>query len=133
MARTSKTADFVKVACKLPQGLDVQIPGMREHVRLHGLNSRFVVAGYGMTDVKVDLWAKVEEHYADAKWLVGGNVFAMPNAASARDKALDEHDDIKSGFEQIDPNKPNAARVGTAGTAGASLQVDGDGDPGERR
>lgn len=123
MARPSKSANFVKVACKMPQGLDIQIPGRREHVRLHGLNSRYVVAGYGMTDVDVSLWTQVESLYEDAAWMVNGNVFAMPNAASARDKALDEHEDVKSGFERIDPKKPNEARVGVAGTAGAGVQI----------
>lgn len=123
MARPAKSADFVKVACKMPQGLDIQIPGRREHVRLHGLNSRYVVAGYGMTDVKIDLWTQVEALYEEAAWMTNGNVFAMPNAASARDKALDEHSDVKSGFEQIDPKKPNEARVGVAGTAGANVQI----------
>ena len=105
MARTStKPADMLTIACKLPQGLTVQLPD-GSTIKLNGAHSPFAIAGFGMTDVKASAWAVVEKQYAEAKWLTNEVVFAMGDKESAVDKA-EERKDEKSGFEPVDPLKP---------------------------
>lgn len=105
MARTSnKSADMVTVACKLPQGLTIPLPDGTS-LTLHGINSPFAIAGYGMTDVQAGVWAIVEAEYADKAWLKNEIVFAMGDKDSAVDKATERQSE-KSGFEPVDPLKP---------------------------
>lgn len=104
MARTSKTTDMVTVACKLPQGLTIPLPDGTT-LTLHGMNSPFAIAGFGMTDVQAGVWAVVEAEYASAKWLANEVVFAMGDKDSAVDKATERQSE-KSGFEAVDPLKP---------------------------
>lgn len=105
MARTpnKRTADMLTVACKLPQGLTIPMPDGTQ-IKLNGAHSPFALAGHGMTDVKADAWAIVEEKYADAAWLKNEVVFAMGERDSAVDKAEDRKDE-KAGFEPVDPLK----------------------------
>ena len=94
--------DMVVVACKLPQGLEIPVPNSKERVKLHGSQSPFAVAEHGMTDVKADIWAAIEEFYAEFAWLKNETVFAMRDKSSVVDKA-EEREDEKAGFEPIDP------------------------------
>lgn len=103
-AKTAAASDMVTVACKLPNGLEIAVPNSKERVKLHGFNSPFAVADHGMTDVKADIWAAIEEHYAEFAWLKNEAVFAMRDKKSAVAKA-EEREDEKVGFEPIDPNK----------------------------
>lgn len=103
-AKTAAASDTVTIACKLPQGLEIAVPNSKERVKLHGFNSPFAVAGHGMTDVKADVWAAIEAHYAEFSWLKNEAVFAMRDKASAAAKA-DERMNEKAGFEPIDPSK----------------------------
>lgn len=100
MAR-KRSADMLTIACKLPQGLHIPLPDGSKLV-LNGAHSPFAIAGHGMTDVKADVWAGVEEQYAEAAWLENELVFAMGDKESAVDKAEDNVDN-KSGFEPVDP------------------------------
>lgn len=104
MARNSKTADMVTVACKLPQGLTIPLPDGTT-LTLNGTHSPFAIAGHGMTDVKSGVWAIVEAEYASAPWLTNELVFAMGDKDSAVDKAEDRKNE-KTGFDPVDPLKP---------------------------
>lgn len=101
MAKSSKSADMLTVACKLPQGLTIPLPDGTS-LTLNGMHSPFAIAGHGMTDVKSGVWAIVEAEYASAPWLVNELVFAMGDKDSAVDKAAD-HQGVKGGFEPVDP------------------------------
>jgi hypothetical protein len=98
-----KGSDFVVVACRLPQGLIVKLPGDAE-IKLNGLNARGSHSGHGFTNVKNDTWETIKTVYGHAKWLTNGAVFAMPDADSATDAATDRQD-ANVGFNQIDPKK----------------------------
>jgi hypothetical protein len=124
----SKASAFVTVACKLPQGLHIVIPDQKIDVRLHGTHSPYAVAGFGLTEVKADVWAAIEAFYsthAGARWLHNGTVFAQVKHESAAAAAKEnvKHD---AGFEAVDPNNPNKAA-----NASAMIQVEGSRDPGE--
>lgn len=100
---TKRSATTVTIACKLPQGLIVHL-AEGPSIHLHGANSPWAVAGYGLTQgVDVDVWEAIKLQHADAKWLVNGFVFANGEHDSVVDKATDEKD-RKAGFEPIDPN-----------------------------
>ncbi len=103
MAKSSKNADMITVACVLPQGLTIPLPDGTE-LKLNGAHSPFAIAGHGMTDVKAGVWAIVEAEYAPAKWLQNELMFAMGDKDSAVDKA-EERQAEKTGFEAVDPKK----------------------------
>lgn len=103
MAR-KRSADMLTIACKLPQGLRIPLPEAPDVV-LNGALSPFALAGHGMTDVKAEAWAAIEEEYADAAWLKNEVVFAMGDKESAVDKAEDRQE-VKVGFEPVDPKAP---------------------------
>jgi hypothetical protein len=102
-----KSADMLVVACRLPQGLHIPLPG-GQMLTLNGLNSRGAHSGHGFTNVKKDTWETVQTVYAEMKWLTSGAVFAMADADSAVD-AAEERQDVNVGFNQIDPANPNAS------------------------
>lgn len=115
--------DTLTIACKLPQGLHIKVPGTKIDIRLHGMHSPYAVAGHGMTrGIKAEDWAKVQEVYAEALWLKNEFVFATTTPESAADKA-EEREKVNAGFDPIDPEDPASARG-----AGA-IQPEGDPDP----
>lgn len=123
--KSTRAADFVTVACKLPQGLKVKIDEKNIEVHLHGSNSPYAVAGHGLTDVKKDVWDAITEHFAEhkgAKWLHNGTVFAHAQKESASDEAEDRAK-VDAGFDQINPNDPSSVH--------RAVQIDGARDPGE--
>lgn len=107
-ARAEKDAPgTLTVACKLPNGLHIQVPGTKIDIKLHGAHSAFAVGGHGMTrGVNPQEWARVEEFFAGAKWLKNELVFAMKSPKSAADKAEDMAENV-TGFEPVDPDEPN--------------------------
>lgn len=107
--------DTLTVACKIPNGLHIMVPGTKIDIKLHGSHSAFAVGGHGMTrGVNAQEWAKIEEFFAGAKWLKNELVFAMKTPESAADKA-EEREEVTTGFEPVDPDAPNrilgAARI----------------------
>lgn len=105
MAKTSRAAKTVSVACKLPQGLHIHLPGQVEPIKLHGSASPYAIAGHGITaGVPVDAWEAIKTLYADAKWLTNGFVFANGDPQDTADEAAERKDE-KAGFEPIDPAK----------------------------
>lgn len=124
MARNSndskRSASTVTVACKLPQGLRVRLENGPE-VHLHGANSPWAVAGYGLTQgVDADVWEAIKVQHADATWLVNGFVFANGDHDSVVDKATDEAE-RRAGFEAVDP----AQQQGVIQNAGGNVGQEG--------
>lgn len=104
MAKTARSAKTVTIACKLPQGLHIHLPGQKEPVKLHGAHSPYAIAGHGMTaGVPVETWEAIKTLHADAKWLANDFVFANGDPQDAADEATERQGE-KSGFEPIDPN-----------------------------
>ena len=126
--KISRSTEFVTIACKLPQGLHVKIATKNIDFTLHGSNSPYAVAGFGLTEVKCATWEAVVEFYKDhpgARWLHNETVFAQNKREVAVDAAT-ERKGFDAGFEPIDPNNPTkAARTS------AMIQVEGSRDPGE--
>jgi len=110
MARKNvSSGDFVTVACKLPQGLHIVLPGIE--LKLHGSASPYALGGHGMTQVNAAQWAAVEDHFGKggafpARWLETQAVFAMNKPEDANDKAV-EREKVRVGFEPIDPKDPS--------------------------
>ena len=99
---------MLSVGCKLPNGLICELGkvGDEEYqsVRLNGANSSNIVGGYGITPVSAAFWdAWVKKHQRLA-FVSKRLVFAMTDRDSARDFAQ-EHAEVKSGFEALDPMK----------------------------
>ena len=117
-------ADTLTVACKIPNGLHIMVPGTKIDIKLHGAHSPFAVGGHGMTrGVNAQEWAKVEEFFSAAKWLKNELVFAMKSPESAADRAEDQRENV-TGFEPVDPDEPNKI-IGARG-------IQPDGAPDER-
>ena len=103
MAKTSRAAKTVSIACKLPQGLHIHLPGQVQPVVLHGSASPYAIAGHGITaGVPVDVWEAIKTLHNEAKWLTNGFVFANGEPRDTADEAA-ERKDTKAGFEPIDP------------------------------
>ncbi|KWO67587.1 hypothetical protein [Burkholderia territorii] len=101
--------DMVTVACKLPQGLHLDIVKhgeVRRRVTLNGANSPHAVAGFGITEhvpkAFFDQWlADHQELPAIRNELI----FALPRRTDVEAMAT-ERTDVKSGLEPLDPKKP---------------------------
>lgn len=114
MAESRKSAKMVVVACRLPHGLDVPLPGVEGFTRINGLNAPGAHSGHGFTNLKVDTWEAIKTVYSHAKWLTNKSVFAFADADSAADAAL-ERKDVNVGFNCIDPMNPNGSVKGLSG------------------
>lgn len=97
----------VTVACKLPNGLILDIPGAKEPVLLRGANHPEAIAGHGLTDVPTEFWEAWTKLYADFQPLKKEMIFAQGSERSAASKAKERKDE-KSGLEGLDPEKPAA-------------------------
>jgi hypothetical protein len=128
MSRIKRSSEFVTVACKLPQGLNIALAGQVHPVKLHGSNSPFARFGYGMTDISVSTWEQILVEYGDrdgtdrngkpcrvpqAAWLTNKVVFAASQTESVNAEAK-ERENAVVGFEPVDPRKLDKA--GAAGT-----------------
>ena len=133
-----RSADYVTVACKLPQGMTIPVQGLLHPVKLHGTNSPFARFGAGMTEVKADVWQQILKQYGErdgtdrfgnrcinpqAAWLANGVVFAHSAPKNVNSEAK-EREKQRIGFEPIDPKNPNA------NPEFAAIQREGANDPG---
>lgn len=95
----------VTVACKLPNGLILDIPGAKEPVLLNGANHPDAIAGHGLTEVPADFWEAWTKQYPDFQPLKKELIFAQGGERSAISKAKERKGE-KSGLEGLDPDKP---------------------------
>lgn len=123
MAKKIGSADLVRVACKLPQGLHIELK-TGDVIKLHGSQSPYAVANHGMTDITAAKWEQIQAEYAEAKWLTNEAVFAHAKAEDAAAEATERRAE-NIGFNPIDPNKPNAVPG-----IGAKITPDGVADTG---
>ncbi|QDJ35838.1 hypothetical protein CBR67_03765 [Bordetella hinzii] len=95
----------VTVACKLPNGLVMDIPGAKEPVVLKGSNHADAIAGHGLTEVDADFWEAWTKLYADFQPLKQEMIFAQGNERNAVAKSKERKDE-KTGLEGLDPENP---------------------------
>lgn len=121
------STNFVTVACKLPNGLHLEIadpaypapvapdprdpnpkvtavPKIRHTVK--GANSANLYGGYGLTEnVPAEFFAAWLKAHAASTFVKKGLVFAHERPLNAQAEAA-EKAAVKSGFEPADPTKP---------------------------
>jgi len=95
----------VIVACKLPAGLVLDLPGVEKKFVLNGAHHEDAIAGHGMTEVDAGFWEKWCDVYKDFEPLKKELIFAQGGERSAVAKAKERKGE-KSGLEGLDPDKP---------------------------
>lgn len=99
-------AEVVTVACKLPNGLQIEQDGYV--VTIKGANDSNLVGGYGITEgVDKDAFEKWIAVHADQPYVKNELVFAQAKTNSAQSKAA-ENAMVKSGLEGLPQDKPMA-------------------------
>lgn len=101
----------VTVACKLPHGLIIKTGS--KSVTLNGANSSRIIGGYGLTPVDKDFFEAWKAEYASFSPLKDGLIFEQANEKSAASQAA-EQEEIKTGLEPLDLDKPAAGVVAEA-------------------
>lgn len=101
------SATTITVGCKLPNGLLCEMGKVGDDdyrsIVLNGANSAVVHGGYGLTNnVDASFWAAWLKTHKGLPFVRKGLVFALGDAASARDHAIDLSA-VKTGFEALDP------------------------------
>ncbi len=135
-----RASQYVTVACKLPQGMVIPVQGLQHPIKLHGQHSPFAQFGYGMTEVKADVWEQILKQYGEkegvnrqgekciipqAAWLANRVVFAHADTKSTTSEAK-EREKHRVGFEAVNPRDkadPNFAS--------GKIQNEGADDPGQ--
>jgi hypothetical protein len=130
----SKSASTVTVACKLPNGLWLQLwdtqdvpesspTGTRmikkafkkgEPIKLNGCALPFgavpeypLPGGYALTTIPADFWAEWVKQNPDSDALANRVIFAHATPSDTDAQAREQaRDKVKSGFEPIDPKNP---------------------------
>lgn len=124
MPAVKRSAKTVSIACKLPQGLIIHLDGFPQPVKLHGVHSPYNIGGFGITqNVPVEVWEAIKKQHGHALWLKNEFVFANSSGDDLADEA-DEKAAARTGFEPIDPNKPDSRSM---------IQPDGAKDPAENQ
>lgn len=99
---------MILVACKLPNGLILDPPGIPP-VTLNGKNTAYLPGAPGLTNVDESVWALLLATYGDHPAFVSQAIFATGTDKVADIQAMaQELVGEKTGFEGIDPNKPGA-------------------------
>lgn len=93
----------VNVACKLPNGLVIEVKGVK--TVLKGANTSELVNGFGVTEVDSVLWAEWLKIHGKHPAVVNGLVFAQGNEANVKAQTKD-HAALETGLEGIDPDNP---------------------------
>lgn len=112
-ASVARTSNTVRVGCKLPHGLLMEI-GKRgdpqyKNFQLRGPQSmrlKQIVGGWGLTDVPKDFWDEwLRSTGKKLDFVKYGFVWAEEDSDKAEARAVDESS-LRSGFERLDPSKP---------------------------
>ena len=95
--------NFVTVACKLPNGLQIKVDD--KAVNLRGSNTHDAIGGYGFTLVDEAFFKEWLSRHPTFTPVARGLIFAHPKGRPARDQAK-EQAEIKNGLEPLDPSRP---------------------------
>lgn len=97
------------VACRLPQGMHLDIVKhgeLRKRVTLNGANSRYAVAGFGITEhVPKAFFEQWLADHPELPAVKNGLIFAHRHKTSVEAQA-EEQSELKSGLDPMDPKKP---------------------------
>lgn len=133
VATKSRSSETVTIACKLPHGIvlrafhmakvaePVMGGGTRDTVKAQQIPGEFVVLGaafpqngaprgrmefgYALTpNCPKELWERWLKDNKDSPMVQNGLIFAHDSDRSAASEAR-EKEDVRSGFERLDPNK----------------------------
>lgn len=118
----------VVIACKLPHGLIMEMGklGNPEYksVKLNGSNGArhgqhviVTASGFGLTTVDASFWAAWSKKNARLEFMTNGSVFAQDSISNASANA-DANKSVRTGFEALDPYKPNVPGATDQGVAG---------------
>ena len=100
----STSTATVTVACKIPNGLHLDLDGRR--ITLNGSSSSQIAGGFGLSeDVDKAFFDEWVKRYRDSPAVTGGIVFAYENAADTKARAA-EYANLKTGLEPLDPKNP---------------------------
>jgi hypothetical protein len=99
-AEPSKPASFLKVYCKLPNGIILSKGKLS--IALKGSYDKAAVAGFGVTEVDPEIWKVVSEAHAKHPAIERSLIFARAVDGESQAKELSEE---KTGFEQLSPEK----------------------------
>jgi len=99
------------VACKLPHGLHLDVPG-KGRVTLKGTalpedvrRENPLPGGFSLTSVDADFYAAWLKRNEDLEAVKRGFVFASARRDAAQGQAR-ELDELETGLERLDPEKP---------------------------
>jgi len=95
----------VTVACKLPNGLVLDLAGVDQKFVLNGAYHDEAIAGHGMTEVDEDFWTKWAALHKDFEPVKRGFVFATKGERNAAAQAKEKKANV-TGLEGLDPKKP---------------------------
>lgn len=107
--------NFVTVACKLPNGLQIKVGD--KAVNLRGTNTPDAIGGYGFTLVDEAFFKEWLSRHPTFTPVARGLIFAHPKGRPARDQAK-EQAEVKNGMEPLDASQPIRG-VGPADKTGA--------------
>lgn len=107
--------EFVTVACKVPNGLLLEVPGDERRIKLNGSRplvndlgrevSNFdIEAGAGLTQVPKDFYDKWKEHYKDYEPLKNQLIISAGDQKATVGEAV-AMESVKSKLEPLDPEK----------------------------
>lgn len=116
MLRRESLNGTVTVACKLPHGLHLQLPGhprvtVRGNAEPRGADlvnyrGKPIEAGYALTHgVDAAFWAQWLKLHEKMDIVAKGFIFAHAQTQSVKSHAR-EYEGLMSGLEPIDPDKP---------------------------
>jgi len=98
--------ETVVVGCKLPHGLQIDLPisGAIERIHLRGNNDARIIGGYGLTpNVPADAFKQWLLNHKDFKYVRKGMVFIESDMARARSRAKEMRNEAKTGMEPLNP------------------------------
>lgn len=99
----------ILVGCKLPCGMVLDGLRGQNSVELNGANSTYVPGAPGLTHVDEDEWSYLSAAYASHPAFVNQSIYAHGTDSVADALAIaEELKDETTGFEGIDPHKPDA-------------------------
>lgn len=91
------------VGCKLPHGLQIELPGQPKPIKLNGNNSARIIGGYGITPgIPKEAMEKWIADHKDLAYVRNGSVFVERSEKDARAYARERVAE-RTGFEAMDP------------------------------
>jgi len=99
-------SDTVTVACKLPNGLFMDVKGVITTINGFRTSTGTAIGGYGLTEnINKDYFDAWMKEHADQPYVKKELIFALNKTSSAESKAA-EYSETKSGLEGLPQDNP---------------------------